>query len=56
MVDPRGIDGVVNGAARLVGLGGEGLRQSQSGYLRSYTLVFLVGAVAVIGYFSFVAR
>jgi NADH-quinone oxidoreductase subunit L len=56
VVDPRGIDGVVNGAARLVGWSGEGLRQSQSGYLRSYALVFLVGAVAVIGYFSFLAR
>lgn len=53
--DPHGIDGVVNGLARTVGLSGEGLRLSQTGYLRSYTLVFLVGAVAVIGYLSFFA-
>ncbi len=53
--DPRGIDGAVNGVARLVGWSGEELRLSQTGYLRSYTLVFLVGAVAVIGYFSFIA-
>ncbi len=53
--DPRGIDGVVNGLARVVGMSGDGLRLSQTGYLRSYTLVFLVGAVAVIGYLSFFA-
>ncbi len=55
VVDPRGIDGLVNGTARLVGLGGRGLRLSQSGYLRSYTMVFLVGVVAVIAYFGFAA-
>ena len=51
--DPRGIDGAVNGVANAVGLSGRGLRLSQTGYLRSYTLVFLAGAVAVIGFFSF---
>ncbi len=55
VVDPLGIDGLVNGAARLVGLSGQGLRLSQTGYLRSYTLVFLVGAIAVVGYFGFAA-
>ena len=55
VVDQRGIDGLVNGSARLVGLGGRGLRLSQSGYLRSYTMVFLVGAIAVLGYFGFAA-
>jgi NADH-quinone oxidoreductase subunit L len=52
--DPLGIDGLVNGAARLVGFGGRGLREAQTGYVRSYTLVFLVGVLAVIGYFGFV--
>lgn len=51
--DPRGIDGLVNGAARLVGLGGAGLREAQTGYVRSYALVFLIGVLAVIGYFGF---
>lgn len=51
--DPLGIDGLVNGAARLVGLGGRGLREAQTGYVRSYTLVFLIGVVAVLGYFGF---
>ena len=55
IVDPLGIDGIVNGAGRLVGLSGRGLRLSQSGYLRSYTMVFLVGAIAVLGYFGFAA-
>lgn len=55
VVDPRGIDGLVNGAARLVGLSGQGLRLGQSGYLRSYAMVFLVGAVAVLGYFGYTA-
>jgi NADH-quinone oxidoreductase subunit L len=55
VVDPRGIDGLVNGTARLVGLGGRGLRLGQTGYLRSYTMVFLVGAIAVLGYFGYAA-
>ncbi len=45
------IDGVVNGSANLVGLTGRGLRTLQSGYVRSYALMFLVGVVAVLGYF-----
>jgi NADH-quinone oxidoreductase subunit L len=53
--DPRGIDGIVHGAARLVGLGGQGLRQTQTGYVRSYALVFFIGVVAVLGYFGYVA-
>ncbi len=55
IVDPRGIDGLVNGAARLVGFGGQGLRLSQSGYLRSYAMIFLLGVVAVMGYFGYSA-
>ena len=55
VVDPLGIDGLVNGTARLVGLSGQGLRLGQSGYLRSYAMVFLVGAIAVLGYFGFAA-
>jgi NADH-quinone oxidoreductase subunit L len=51
--DPLGIDGLVNGAARLVGLGGRGLRTAQTGYVRSYTLVFFLGVIAVLGYFGF---
>lgn len=46
------IDGAVNGSATLVGLAGRGLRTFQSGYVRSYALLFLVGVVAVLGYFA----
>lgn len=55
VLDPLGIDGVVNGTARLVGLSGQGVRLGQSGYLRNYTLVFLVGAILVLGFFGFAA-
>jgi NADH-quinone oxidoreductase subunit L len=51
--DPLGIDGLVNGAARLVELGGLGLRQLQTGFVRSYALAFFIGVIAVIGYFGF---
>ena len=53
--DPLGIDGIVNGVGRLVGLGGQELRQTESGYLRSYAMVFVVGAIVVVGYFGFAA-
>ncbi|HYF61298.1 MAG TPA: NADH-quinone oxidoreductase subunit L [Herpetosiphonaceae bacterium] len=45
------IDGVVNGSAALVGVLGRGLRTFQTGYVRSYALMFLIGVVAVLGYF-----
>ena len=48
---------LVNGAARLVGLGGRGAAAiGQSGYVRSYALVFLVGVIVVLGYFGYVVR
>ena len=53
VIDPLGIDAIVNGVGRIVGLSGEGLRQGQSGYVRSYAFVFLVGVLAVLGYFGF---
>ncbi len=53
VVDPRGIDGLVNGAARLVGLGGAG-SATRSGYVRSYALVFLVGRDRGARLFGFV--
>jgi NADH-quinone oxidoreductase subunit L len=53
--DPRVIDGMVNGTARFIGLSGQSLRQAETGYVRSYALVFLVGVVAVLGYFGYLA-
>jgi NADH-quinone oxidoreductase subunit L len=51
--DRQGIDGVlVEGPARLVGRVAQGLRAGQSGYVRSYLLMFLVGVVLIVGYFA----
>jgi len=55
-IDVLFIDGIVNGlaaaAARLGGL----LRTFQTGYVRSYALVTLVGVVALLGYLLIVAQ
>jgi NADH-quinone oxidoreductase subunit L len=48
--DPQGVDGLVSGVAALVGWGAGGLRRLQSGYVRSYALVFTIGVVIVLGY------
>ncbi|MGH2808841.1 MAG: NADH-quinone oxidoreductase subunit L [Actinomycetota bacterium] len=45
--DRRVIDGLVNGTARLIGRSSEGLRGIQSGYVRSYGAIFLLGVVIV---------
>jgi NADH-quinone oxidoreductase subunit L len=50
--DAQGIDGVlVDGSARLFGRLAQWFRLSQTGYVRNYALVFLVGVIGVIGYF-----
>lgn len=48
--DPQGIDGLVNGVGRAFGWAASGVRTLQSGYVRTYALVFLVGVVVVVGY------
>ena len=50
-VEVRGIDGAVNGLARVVGLVGEGVRRVQSGLLRNYALAMLLGVVLILVYF-----
>ena len=47
-VDNRGVDGVVNGLAAAVGGGSARLRRAQTGYVRSYALSILSGAVVVV--------
>jgi NADH-quinone oxidoreductase subunit L len=47
-LDGRGIDGAVNGAAALVGGGSGRLRRIQTGFVRSYALGILGGAVLLI--------
>jgi NADH-quinone oxidoreductase subunit L len=48
-VDGRGIDGVVNGSAALVGGSSGRLRRVQTGFVRSYALGMLGGAVILVG-------
>ena len=44
-VDRTMIDGSLTGVARLLEEGGQGLSLAENGYLRSYILVFVGGAV-----------
>ncbi|HEU0192146.1 MAG TPA: NADH-quinone oxidoreductase subunit L [Mycobacterium sp.] len=47
-VDDRAVDGSVNGLATLVGRASEWLRGLQTGFVRSYALTMLAGAVLVV--------
>jgi NADH-quinone oxidoreductase subunit L len=47
-VDNRGVDGVVNGAAALLGGSSGRLRRLQTGFVRSYALSMLAGSVLVV--------
>ncbi|MDT5042074.1 MAG: NADH-quinone oxidoreductase subunit [Actinoplanes sp.] len=49
--DNKGIDGAVNGLAATVGGGSGRLRRLQTGFVRSYALSMLTGAVLVVGAF-----
>ena len=54
--DPQGIDGLVMGVARLFGWIGAGVRRLQSGYVRTYALVFTVGVLLVLGFILVATR
>ncbi|WP_285666442.1 NADH-quinone oxidoreductase subunit L [Actinorhabdospora filicis] len=47
-VDNRGVDGIVNGLAAAFGGGSGRLRRLQTGYVRTYALSILSGAVLVV--------
>ncbi|MEO8105911.1 MAG: NADH-quinone oxidoreductase subunit L, partial [Actinomycetes bacterium] len=47
--DNRIIDGFVNGSAALIGGGSARMRRLQTGFVRSYALSMLAGAVLVVG-------
>jgi NADH-quinone oxidoreductase subunit L len=47
--DNRGVDGIVNGLAALVGGSSGRLRRVQTGFVRSYALSMFVGAALVVG-------
>ncbi|WP_344306701.1 NADH-quinone oxidoreductase subunit L [Fodinicola feengrottensis] len=48
-LDSKGIDGLVNTIAAVVGGGSGRLRRMQTGFVRTYALTMLVGAVLVVG-------
>jgi NADH-quinone oxidoreductase subunit L len=48
------IDGIVNGLGRAVAELGRVVRYLQVGFVRSYAAIILIGALAVIGYFTFI--
>lgn len=48
--DPQGIDGIVNGVGRVLSWTAAGVRSLQTGYVRTYAFVFLVGVILIIGY------
>jgi NADH-quinone oxidoreductase subunit L len=51
--DRQGIDGtLVDGTGRLMGRAAESLRGAQTGFIRNYVLIFLVGVVLMVGYFA----
>ena len=47
-LDSKGIDGLVNGLAAAVGGGSSRLRRLQTGFVRSYALTILTGALVVV--------
>jgi NADH-quinone oxidoreductase subunit L len=47
------IDGIVNGLGRAVRELGRVVRYMQVGFVRSYAAIILLGALAVIGYFTY---
>lgn len=53
VLDPRGVDGVVTGIGRMFGALGVGVGRSQSGYVRTYALIFTIGVVIVLGFLAF---
>jgi len=48
--DARIVDGLVNGAASVVRMGGSQLRKVQTGYVRNYALGVTFGAALLLGY------
>jgi NADH-quinone oxidoreductase subunit L len=54
--DVRIVDGLVNGAAGLAGWFANLFHRVQTGYVRMYALVMLIGGVAVLGWFAWAAN
>jgi NADH-quinone oxidoreductase subunit L len=50
VLDARVVDGLVNGTASVVRMGGSQLRKVQTGYVRNYALGVTFGAALLLGY------
>jgi NADH-quinone oxidoreductase subunit L len=50
-VDNKGVDGLVNGLAAVIGGTSSRVRRLQTGFVRSYAASMLLGAVLIIGAF-----
>ncbi len=48
--DPQGIDGVVNGVGTLMQHAANSVRAIQTGYVRNYALMFLLGVVLILAF------
>jgi NADH-quinone oxidoreductase subunit L len=55
VLDAKGVDGIVNGSARLTGRIASVLRLVQTGFVRNYALILFLGVVAVVAYFVLMA-
>ncbi len=53
-VDQNFLDRIVNGVGALASGTGDLLKRAQTGYVRLYALVMLIGGLAFVGYFLFV--
>jgi NADH-quinone oxidoreductase subunit L len=53
LFDMAVIDGIVNGLGRSVAQIGAVARYMQTGFVRTYTAIILLGALAIIGYFAY---
>lgn len=51
--DVKGIDGVVNGTARLIGVIAEKLRRIQTGVAQSYAVMMMAGIILIISFMVF---
>jgi len=51
LIDPKLIDGIVNGAGVLVAATSGAARRLQTGNVQHYALSFLLGAILLVGYF-----
>jgi NADH-quinone oxidoreductase subunit L len=51
VVDVKVIDGIINGSGRFTGEVSRGVRRMQTGVIQNYVTVFLVGILAIVGWF-----